>query len=66
MLRFPTEPELLRAELGLVRPFSDPALVRRGARYSEMLHQGGQAGVITLDKHAEAAVGIFFVAKKNE
>ena len=32
LLRDTKEPELLRAELGLVTPFSDPALVRHAAR----------------------------------
>ena len=65
LLRDPREAELCRAELGLVRPFSDPALVRRAARYSDFLHEACSAGVVTLDKYAEATVGIYFVAEKT-
>ena len=64
LLLDPKEAGLLRAELGLVGLFSDPAVVRRAARYSDFLHQASLAGVITLDKYAEATVGIFFVAVK--
>ena len=66
LLRDPKEAELLRAELGLVRPSSNPSSVRRSARYSDFLHEACRAGVITLDKYAEATFGIFFVAKKNK
>ena len=66
VLRDPKEAELFLDELGLVRPFSDPSLVRRAAQYSDFLHQASLAGVVTLDRYAEATVGIFFVAKKRK
>ena len=48
----------LRSEFGLLRPFSDPALVRRAAPPSEFLHEACWAGFVALDKYAEATVRI--------
>ena len=65
LLRDPREAELLRAELGLVRFFTDPSSVRRAARYSDFLNEACREGVVTLDRDAEATVGISFVALKT-
>ena len=65
-LRRPAEQAvMLRAQLGLVRPYSDPLLVRDRAGYAEFIRTLVDAGIVGLGPQIEATVGIFFVAKSN-
>ena len=64
LLRDPKEAVTHLAVLDLIRPFSDPALVRRAARYSEFLQEACRLVALTPDKQdAEATASALLLGK---
>ena len=64
LLRDPAAAALLRKDLGLDRPFTDP-VHRQGKRYGELLAALSARGLIELGPLASPTCGFFTVAKKD-
>ena len=65
-LRRPLEESAeLRKQLGMNKPYSDPALTRSPGVYAEFIATLLKSNIIRLRQKSEATVGIFCVAKSN-
>ena len=67
MLRGAAEAAALRVESGIHEPYCDPALLRNPLTYGSFLREMHQRGLVVfdVDDGADAALGIFFVRKKD-
>jgi hypothetical protein len=56
----------IRKQLGMNKPYSDPALTRSPGVYAEFIATLLKSNIIRLRQKCEATVGIFCVAKSND